>query len=599
MRLTKPLVGLSVAGLFALAACGGSDSAGPDSTIDLDGTGAAGQDPTAQGPFTVDGAVEGGTVNIINASGSLSTSFDPRNIYYSDTISVFTGLITRSLTQFKTDPETGDQTLVPDLATDLGTSNDDFTQWTFTLKDGLMYENGDPITSQDIAFTVSSSLDCDTFTDCPSNYLLGTLIGSDKLKSGAPDPDYVSGKKIVSGLETPDDKTLIFNFSQPFPDLPAYAFFPLFSPMPSDDPELTSPEDYENNILASGPYKIDSWSPGKSLVLSRNDQWDAATDPARTQYPDGYDFDTTYSDPKKVDAILAESRGDGANSLTYDELDASDLSSFPADQKVEGPQPLTRWLAPDYSKVPKEVREAITWAYPYAAAAKTAGSIVGTNYIFTSNIMAPGTPGREVYNPIPDHEPGTTDAAKAKAILEESGNLGFELSWLYSTDDPLSVDVKDVVSEAYEAAGFKVKPYATTTTQFTTDRSNPETPINVISGAWLSDWPSGYSWIPPVYNPADPTLPCADQTWPSFGVVNYARFCEDDVVEQIKETQALPLEDQPAAWQQLEQYIQETYYPLIPLANGGTVQGHGTAIQGHLIDPTGGMPTWKIISIAQ
>ena len=162
-----------------------------------------------------------------------------------------------------------------------------------------------------------------------------------------------------------------------------------------------------------------------------------------------------------------------------------------------------------------------------------------------------------------------------------------------------SVDVKDVIADAYKEAGFKVKPYATTTTQYSTDRSNPETPINLISGGWFSDWPSGYSWIPPLFNPADPSKPCADQTWDSFGVVNYARFCEDDVTEKIRETQALPVEEQPAAWQELEEYIQTEYYPVIPQYNGGTVQGHGTSIVGHLIDPTGGMPTWKIIYIAQ
>ena len=43
-----------------------------------------------------------------------------------------TGLVTRSLTQYDYDPETRQMVLVPDLATDLGTPNDDFTEWKFT-----------------------------------------------------------------------------------------------------------------------------------------------------------------------------------------------------------------------------------------------------------------------------------------------------------------------------------------------------------------------------------------------------------------------------------------------------------------------------------
>ena len=51
-------------------------------------------------------------------------------------------LLFRSLTQFRHDPEPGQYVLVPDLATDLGTPNEDFTEWRFTLQDGIKWETG-------------------------------------------------------------------------------------------------------------------------------------------------------------------------------------------------------------------------------------------------------------------------------------------------------------------------------------------------------------------------------------------------------------------------------------------------------------------------
>lgn len=590
MRLTKPLAGLAVVSLLTLAACGGSDGGGGSSdepSVNITEVAGNGQDATAVGPLEIEGAKSGGTVHVIGASGDMSTSFDPRGVYYSDMISIQTSLLVRSLTQWKYDEETGNMVLVPDLATDLGQPNEDFTQWTFELKDGIKYEDGTDIKSSDIAYSVSSSLDCDTFTDCPSNYLLGVLSGSGDVKK---DGD------IASGIETPDDKTIIFNFDTPFPDMSFYAFFPLFSPIPPAVGKKIG--DYPTNLVASGPYKVAQFTPAKSLKLVRNEFWDPATDPARAALPDEWDFDTTYADAKTVDSVLLASKGDGETTLAYDDIDSSDIPTFrneASDRLITGSTPLTRWLAPDNKKVPLEVRQAITWAYPYDKAAKTAGLIEGVNYIPTTTLMAPGVPGRKEVNGMPDHEVGQTDAAKAKQILTDAGKLGFELSWLYSTDDPLSVKTMEVVKAAYIEAGFTAKPFATTTTDSAAKRSDPATPINVRVGGWFSDWPSGYSWIPPVFSPADTSVSCAEQTGESFGVVNYANFCDDGINEEIERVKGLPIEEQPDAWADLEEKIQTEFYPIIPTSNGGTIQAHGTRLEGVNIDITGGMPTYKTI----
>jgi peptide/nickel transport system substrate-binding protein len=167
------------------------------------------------------------------------------------------------------------------------------------------------------------------------------------------------------------------------------------------------------------------------------------------------------------------------------------------------------------------------------------------------------------------------------------------------TDSPTSVKTMQVVKAAYEKAGFKAAPVATTSTDYAAKRSDPNTPVNIKSGGWFSDWPSGYTWIPPVFAPADPATNCAGQTWKTLGVVNYGKFCEDDVNTQITAIQAMPAEQQPKAWSDLENTIQTKYYPIIPLYNGGVIQPHGTAVQGVNIDITGGMPTFKEIWIKQ
>ena len=68
--------------------------------------------------------------------------------------SIQQALTNRSLTQFAPDPETGEMVLVPDLAVDLGQSNEDYTEWTFQLRDDATWETGDPVTAEEVAFGI-------------------------------------------------------------------------------------------------------------------------------------------------------------------------------------------------------------------------------------------------------------------------------------------------------------------------------------------------------------------------------------------------------------------------------------------------------------
>ena len=144
-RTTRALVALSAAGALALSACGGSDDDDPKGNPSAGGTqdgGATGDftDPDREGPVEIEGAQTGGTVKVI-AFTPLET-MDPSEIYYVHTNSISTALVNRSLTQFAYDEEEGQTVLIPDLATDLGTPNEDFTEWKFTIRDGVKYEDG-------------------------------------------------------------------------------------------------------------------------------------------------------------------------------------------------------------------------------------------------------------------------------------------------------------------------------------------------------------------------------------------------------------------------------------------------------------------------
>ena len=164
-RTITALGALAVVGAFVLGACSGSGSSGSSAGSPGNprgGNSGNGQDPTAQGPVTISGARKGGTVTVLTQQG-LTTTIDPSEIYFPDTASIMSGLVTRSLTQYKYDPATRQMVLVPDLATDLGTHNATYTQWQFTIRPGVKWENGQPVTAKEVAWGMTRCMDTATF----------------------------------------------------------------------------------------------------------------------------------------------------------------------------------------------------------------------------------------------------------------------------------------------------------------------------------------------------------------------------------------------------------------------------------------------------
>ena len=193
--------------------------------------------------------------------------------------------------------------------------------------------------------------------------------------------------------------------------------------------------------------------------------------------------------------------------ITYDDVLAQDyrkIETTPAGWSSGG-QPCTYFYALDQRKVPdKSIAEALTWAIPYNDQIVASGLIPDVNAIATQNLMPPGVPGREPYDPVEGHGPFQTDPAKAKQILTDSGNLGYEIKFLFSTDSDTSVASKDALVKGLEAAGFKADPGGhARSPNYVADRDDVNGDINMRSYGWCSDWPSGSTWVPPIFQSTD------------------------------------------------------------------------------------------------
>ena len=193
----------------------------------------------------------GGTYRVgWESSFSFTAGLDPTAEYTAQGWSLYT-LLTRKLVTYPGAPGQEGNTVVPDLATDLGLVSDDGLTWTFTLKDGIQFAPpvSREITSNDVAaaFDRIANPDIGNF-GYPTYYAMITGF-----------QDVMNGKATrISGIETPDDKTIVFHLDKPAGDFLYRIAMPAAGPLPAEVTKcFTKAGDYGRFVIATGPYMIE------------------------------------------------------------------------------------------------------------------------------------------------------------------------------------------------------------------------------------------------------------------------------------------------------------------------------------------------------
>ncbi|MGY3319066.1 ABC transporter substrate-binding protein [Arthrobacter sp. TE12232] len=307
---------LALAVLISVAATGCSAAQGQSAASKASGSATDSAASVVKPGFTT----KGGNINILMSSDF--QTLDPGNSNYVQTANVGQ-LYYRTLTMAK---ETAGQppTIVPDLATDTGKVSADGLTWTFTLRDGVKFEDGRPITSADVKYGIERTFAQDVYTQAPQE--LNSALDAGGYKGPYKDPSAV-----LEAVETPDQRTVVFHLKKPFAEFPALASRSNTAPVPQDkDTKL----DYTNHPVSSGPYMVESYNRGKSLKLVRNPHWDPATDPNRTALPDTFNFSLSTSQATISQQLLANA---DTNAITLDSngaLQTSDSAKL-ADAQVK------------------------------------------------------------------------------------------------------------------------------------------------------------------------------------------------------------------------------------------------------------------------
>ena len=359
MKRNKPLALVAGAALLTLAACGGGSSDdgdngnGGEKREFGDQTGGT-KDAERQGPAAeVDGAAAGGTVTVYLPGDPGPDTLDPTAGWSVTGNSIQQALTSRSLTQYVRDNETGDPVLVPDLATDLGTPNEDYTEWTFTIRDDATWEDGQPVTADEVAFGICRSLDSEAFpsgagTEYSKTYFEGAADYEGPYTAKDPKCEKWTGISV-------DGQDVTIKMAKPFPDMDYWGAFMAMGPAPLGN--ASKPPNYGNKPLSNGPYKVDSYKPNEELVLVKNDQWSADSDPGRHQYADEFVFKFN-QDQAKVDEIMLSDNSDSQTAIStgLGSDKYNDANGQLGDRLVQQTSQCVSTLTPDYTKIDRHQR---------------------------------------------------------------------------------------------------------------------------------------------------------------------------------------------------------------------------------------------------
>jgi peptide/nickel transport system substrate-binding protein len=497
----KAKIGLRTAAIasvaaMALAACGGGS--GDEGNKSPDGS--AGK------------PVKGGTLTFITLQDQIQ-HLDPQRSYTGEDLAFASGYLQRTLVAFKYDTDGSvANTITPDLATDLGTPSDEAKTWTWTLKDGIKFEDGSPITCADVKYGVSRTFATATITDGPQYAVSMLDIPKDKEGASVYKGPYDTSKKndtaaFDKAVEcSADNKTITFHLNKPVGDFNYTVTLLSFSPVPK---AADTGEKYDDKPISSGPYKIQEYTKGTQLVLVRNDNWDSSTDKYRPAYPDRivYKFGVEAS---VVDQRMIADSGEDKQTITADPIEPASLSRiFGSDQfksrRVNELDPYVRYYAVNVDKVPDlNQRKALAAALDR----QQLRTIAGGNFAgdLADGVIKPNLP--QDYEKsgmwtglLGQNIPDTGDPEYAKKLIADSGKPMPTIQFDYP-QTPTNDRAASAVVSSLGKAGIKVKPNPIEAGQFYGIVFDPAKEGALVAAGWGPDWPNASTVVPELFTPS-------------------------------------------------------------------------------------------------
>ena len=419
----------------------------------------------------------------------------------------------------------------------------DGLSWTFTLRDGLTFHNGEALTAEDVVFTFERIL--------------------------APDSGYAYSSQIetIDEVVAVDDRTVEFRLNRVTGPFEIYMAFPGSSIVPKD--LVQTDWDLNAHPVGSGPFRFVSYTPRDSIVFERNEDYYEEGRP----YFDGMIY-RIISDPTALSNGLKSGEIHFSNEVPPKDWSTIVSQDGMVDAAIEGSRYF--WMVPNHTREPLDnplVRRAIAHALNRAAIVQ--GAFYGQATAMLGGVIPEWNWG---YAGLSEFAPGG-DIEKAKTLMAEAGIAqGTPLSLTMVSSWPPMMSMAPIIQANLAQIGFDA----------TIDTME-------VPRYWDEIWgPSNFDltvmyWLSPLADPDD----FVTNTYATTSAVNVQLGGSQEMDNlMLAAKSAVTVEERKALYLQQQQLSLETM-DVIPVVNGWVLTAHSDSLKNFKPMRTGFLKTLK------
>ena len=425
--------------------------------------------------------------------------------------------------------------------------------YTFRVKQGVKFAPpvNREVTAQDFKYSIERMLKSPL---APATYFYTGITGAQA---------FMDGKaKDVAGIKVIDPYTLQVTLDKPDVSF-LYTFTLTFTSAIPKEWVAKWGKQVDRHPLGSGPYIVQSWTPGQEIVAVKNPNWTGDGQ----QYVDTMNFEFS-SNPST--ALMRLERGEV--DVLGDQIAPADYLRTKADPTwgkyvVAAPQINSYYVYLRVTEKPYDnqaVRQAINYTIDTQKIQKLmAGQSVALNQVYPKGM--PGyQEGKQFY---------TYDPAKAKQLLAGAGfPSGFTTTFYTHNVDPFPKIAQSIQNDL-AAVGIQanIKQYDRATYWNLVEEASSHFGIGLTD--WIMDYPDPSDWIGPLY------------TSPGNGSANLAWY-QNPQVDSLYEASKGELDPVKRIdmFKQMQDIIMADA-PLVPLYQSVWTSMHGKTTGGFYIQP--------------